>query len=302
MEFSIATNLITLPLLTHNYIESILPTLNVGSYKVKTETMKYLIDLKMLYEVDTGIIMIHGEEESSLRLSNQASRLLYELIINNGRILERDYLIKKVWEDHGFSGSSVSLNVAISEIRKAFRNLGRDPGLIKTIRGKGFSLAAHIEHHTIRPPVSQPPTESPAPFLSETSDKIYPNKEKGIVLLPVMLLVILIVATCAFLLIDRKVQAFDRLDISDIHMVGKEHQCTIYLVDKNMYEPASFYLKRIKQELHNWSVDCNSQPADVYFSQFNKSQYQNYFIGVCYTPQDAEKYSNCLSLKTLTGS
>lgn len=264
--------------------------------------MKYLIDLKMLYEVDTGIIMIHGEEESSLRLSNQASRLLYELIINNGRILERDDLIKKVWEDHGFSGSSVSLNVAISEIRKAFRNLGRDPGLIKTVRGKGFSLAAHIEHHTIRPPVSRPPAESPAPYLQEASDNIYPNKEKGIVLLPVTLLVVLIIAAAAFLFIELKGQAFDRLDISDIHMIGKERQCTIYLVDKNMYEPASFYLKRIKQEMHSWRVDCDSQPADIYFSQFNKSQYQNYFLGVCYAPQDAAKYSNCLSLKTLTGS
>lgn len=118
--------------------------------------MKYLIDLAMLYEVDSGVIMINGEEESSIKLSNQAARLLYELIINNGKTLDRDDLIKKVWEDRGFSGSSVSLNVAISEIRKAFRSLGRDPLLIKTIRGKGFSLAAHIEHHTVRPPVSAP--------------------------------------------------------------------------------------------------------------------------------------------------
>ncbi len=51
--------------------------------------MKYLIDLTMLYEVDTGMIMINGEEESSIKLSNQAGRLLYELIINNGKTLDR---------------------------------------------------------------------------------------------------------------------------------------------------------------------------------------------------------------------
>jgi DNA-binding winged helix-turn-helix (wHTH) protein len=129
--------------------------------------MKYLIDLAMLYEVDTGMIMINGEEESSIKLSNQAARLLYELIINNGKTLDRDELIKKVWEERGFSGSSVSLNVAISEIRKAFRTLGRDPLLIKTIRGKGFSLAAHIEHHTVRPPVVQSVTEYTASEESE---------------------------------------------------------------------------------------------------------------------------------------
>lgn len=64
--------------------------------------MKYLIDLAMLYEVDSGVIMINGEEESSIKLSNQAARLLYELIINNGKTLDRDDLIKKVWEDRGF--------------------------------------------------------------------------------------------------------------------------------------------------------------------------------------------------------
>lgn len=66
--------------------------------------MKYLIDLTMLYEVDTGMIMINGEEESSIKLSNQAGRLLYELIINNGKTLDRDDLIKKVWEDQRRSG------------------------------------------------------------------------------------------------------------------------------------------------------------------------------------------------------
>lgn len=51
--------------------------------------MKYLIDLTMLYEVDTGMIMINGEEESSIKLSNRAGRLLYELIINNGKTRQR---------------------------------------------------------------------------------------------------------------------------------------------------------------------------------------------------------------------
>ena len=35
--------------------------------------MKYLIDLTMLYEVDTGMIMINGEEESSIKLSKEGA-------------------------------------------------------------------------------------------------------------------------------------------------------------------------------------------------------------------------------------
>lgn len=76
--------------------------------------------------------------------------LLYEFIINNGKIFDRDDLIKKVWEDWGFFGFLVSFNVVISEIRKVFWSLGCDLLLIKIICGKGFSLVVYIEYYIVR--------------------------------------------------------------------------------------------------------------------------------------------------------
>ncbi|MGX5087727.1 winged helix-turn-helix domain-containing protein [Enterobacter sp. UPMP2052] len=270
--------------------------------------MKYLIDLAMLYEVDTGMIMVNGEEESSIKLSNQAARLLYELIINNGKTLDRDDLIKKVWEEHGFSGSSVSLNVAISEIRKAFRILGRDPMLIKTIRGKGFSLAAHIEHHTVRPPVAPPVPELPK---ADETDLLIPQRDPDppkrfhhfhtlfITLCVVMLVVI---AGIAGFLIYQTSSSADSLKESDIHLLGKVDRCTVYLVDKNMFEPRQYYFNRVKEVIASRHIDCEHQTADAYYSNFKKSQMENYFLAVCYQQDSVDDYKNCLSYRSLTGS
>lgn len=52
---------------------------------------------------------------------------------------------KKVWEEYGFSGSSISLNVAVSEIRKAFKLLGRETAPIKTTAKVGFCFTAMID-------------------------------------------------------------------------------------------------------------------------------------------------------------
>lgn len=130
--------------------------------------MPYLINIAMVYDSDASIIKIKGEEDRCVRLSGQASRLLHELIISNNHALERNYLIFKVWEQYGYPGSSISLNVAVCELRKAFRQLNGDPMIIKTLRGIGFMLSADIDHfdaeHTCqnseRPKEPQPPGDA----------------------------------------------------------------------------------------------------------------------------------------------
>ena len=267
--------------------------------------MKYLIDLAMLYEVDAGVIMINGEEESSIKLSSQAARLLYELVINNGKTLDRDDLIKKVWEDHGYTGSSVSLNVAISEIRKAFRSLGRDPLLIKTIRGKGFSLAAHIEHHTVRPPVAPAPekiaVEVPD-IATQRRDAPAPlqRRDRGFTSPVVMALVA--IAGIAALFFYQMTRVADKSKDDDIHLLGKIERCTVYLIDNNMYQPWQAYFNRAKELIARQHIDCKHQAADAYYSKFKKPQLENDFLAICYLQDSVDSYKNCISYRSLTGS
>lgn len=102
--------------------------------------MKYIIDLCVIYDANACRLQLIDNDESSIRISNPASRLLIEMLTHPNIPLKREMLIKKVWEEYGFSGSSISLNVAVSEIRKAFKLLGRETAPIKTTAKVGFAL------------------------------------------------------------------------------------------------------------------------------------------------------------------
>ncbi|MCU6664749.1 DNA-binding transcriptional activator CadC [compost metagenome] len=134
--------------------------------------MKYAINISMVYDFESGIIESNDTEEGSVRLSKQASRLLQVLIKNNNQILERNYLIAEVWEAQGCAGSSTSLSVAISEIRKAFRQLNGDPMLIQTLRKVGFVLVANVECLNAGKGVEESETSQPLqPVRLDVDDK-----------------------------------------------------------------------------------------------------------------------------------
>lgn len=107
--------------------------------------MKYIIDLCVIYDANACRLQLIDNDESSIRISNPASRLLIEMLTHPNIPLKREMLIKKVWEEYGFSGSSISLNVAVSEIRKAFKLLGRETAPIKTLAKVGFCFTAMID-------------------------------------------------------------------------------------------------------------------------------------------------------------
>lgn len=266
--------------------------------------MKYLIDLTMLYEVDTGIIMINGEAESSIRLSNQGARLLYLLIINNGHVVERDDLIMKVWEDHGFIGSSVSLNVSISEIRKAFRHLGCDPMLIKTIRGKGFCLGANVEHHTLRVSDSQKQVVEKTPlnknfFINISWHFCFQLLRQHVWRQRVFFISVFIGITTFFLLIRRDDYLYS--EGFNQHFLGKISECAVYFVGKNKVEPANDYLDRIRKMIADEHINCQFSGTDVYYSNFVKHRIEIIFLGVCYWNKESRDYKNCTSYRNMTG-
>lgn len=99
----------------------------------------------MVFSPTDNTVALLNNELHIVKLSNQASRLLLELIINHNKTLARQDLLKTVWADFGFTPSNNTLNVAISEIRKVFSSLGKDPCILITIPKIGFSLDADIE-------------------------------------------------------------------------------------------------------------------------------------------------------------
>ncbi|WP_421081956.1 winged helix-turn-helix domain-containing protein, partial [Serratia fonticola] len=86
--------------------------------------MLYIINGVIQYSPKLKELSLVQEEQNSLVLSNQASRLLMELIKNAGNDLSRDYLLKHTWEDFGLTPSNNNLYSAVSELRRAIASLG----------------------------------------------------------------------------------------------------------------------------------------------------------------------------------
>lgn len=264
--------------------------------------VKYLIDYRMLYEVDAALVLLIDEPEVNIKLSNQAGRLLYQLVINSGRELTREALIETVWENQGFTGSSVSLNVAISEIRKVFRQLGHDPGLINTIRKKGFCLNAHVEHHTVRPAARKPEVETWAEAnvgFSKPQVVTEATVRRNPAMLMLAILLVAIIAGVGLMLLSWFGNA-DTFEPTELVFLGQHEQCGLWLIgSRRDPDNPEFLLKAIDHQLSAWQIDCRKNKADVFFSSTEQIVFKNSFTGVCFRNEKDTGYRSCRSLRKL---
>ena len=110
--------------------------------------MKYIINLTLIFDPESRLLMLRNNTQLTVGLSNPATRLLSELIKNNKTELTREILLKHVWEDFGFSPSGATLSNHISELRKAFEALGMSKDILLTVPRIGFKLDAEIHPET----------------------------------------------------------------------------------------------------------------------------------------------------------
>jgi two-component system response regulator RegX3 len=82
-----------------------------------------------------------GEE---LELSRKEFDLLRLLIENAGSVVTRERLIDEVWDTNWF-GSTKTLDVHVSGLRKKLDDDPNEPGYIHTVRGVGFRFASPDE-------------------------------------------------------------------------------------------------------------------------------------------------------------
>jgi DNA-binding response OmpR family regulator len=79
-----------------------------------------------------------GEE---LDLSRKEFDLLAELVRNAGRVVTREDLMSRVWDENWF-GSTKTLDVHMGWLRKKLDDDPAEPRYIHTVRGVGFRFAA----------------------------------------------------------------------------------------------------------------------------------------------------------------
>lgn len=83
--------------------------------------------------------------EVSVLMAASTRRLLTVLISNHGNPVERDCLLKTVWDDNGMRSSNSNLNQYISILRKQLLQVGLPYNAVITIPRVGFMFSPEIE-------------------------------------------------------------------------------------------------------------------------------------------------------------
>jgi two-component system, OmpR family, response regulator RegX3 len=94
-------------------------------------------------ELDPGArrVRLRGEE---LQLSRKEFDLLAELVTHAGRVVTREDLMARVWDENWF-GSTKTLDVHIRWLRQKLGDTPESPRYLHTVRGVGFRFTAPEE-------------------------------------------------------------------------------------------------------------------------------------------------------------
>ena len=80
-------------------------------------------------------------DDQPLRLSPRLFELLLHLARNIGRVVTRDELLDKVW-GYDYGGQTRTVDVHVHWLREVLAEVGAPDGLIQTVRGVGYKMAA----------------------------------------------------------------------------------------------------------------------------------------------------------------
>ena len=101
-------------------------------------------------EVDIGARRARLNDDE-LQLSRKEFDLLAELIRNAGRVVTREQLMDRVWDENWF-GSTKTLDVHVRWLRQKLGDDPADPRFLHTVRGVGFRFTAPEELRKPPPP------------------------------------------------------------------------------------------------------------------------------------------------------
>lgn len=240
--------------------------------------MNYIIELDVFFAPEDKTLSLSNDRNNSVSLSNQANRLLLEMVISKNEVLNREDLIKRVWEDYGFTSSNNSLYVAVSEIRKAFSSLGKNPQIITTIPKVGFRFEGVVL------PVSVDQK------LTITPNEIEKNVGRSIILthkVIILTLMIMVIFSLSWL-IRTHIKNELKTDIEYKKLMYTDNLCKIYMLGHDVYG-----LNDIKNDIERELFKCEKQRVDIFYERTKSA---GLFIGACTLEQEG-KYLSCITIK-----
>jgi DNA-binding winged helix-turn-helix (wHTH) protein len=254
----------------------------------------------MIFDPSSRMLMLINNSQLTIWLSNPASRLLTELIKNNGLVLTRETLVKHVWEDYGFTPSNATLSNHISELRKAFEALGVSKDILITVPRIGFKMEARIHPERIPPKeaesAEQPelPTPESDPIVVEnvTVETLGVSSQKPLRrgMIPALSLLLVLLVTAA-------VMAWMMLrQNNQVLLIGIQDKCDIYGLDESKHESAQS--GRALMMLADAGIDCTQVDRDIYYMEVRpaNNRLKAQLLAACTKNRDTS-YKNCTSFK-----
>ncbi len=252
----------------------------------------YLIDKKIVYNIDHGEVFNLNEPEVKVKLSNPAAKCLQKLIDAEHQIVSPDELIDDIWGQKGVIVGTNTLYQHIYILRKHLCSLGCDKNIIKTTPRSGFNIPQEFTIEPFQDEVEyvkqedhqeqqQQVEEQPVLIINEL-----PKKKTGFIkkrsIYFMAMVFILIIGSSIYIY-----NAKEPLEV-DYTLIGKYQHCDIY------GEDGKLTLSYIKSRIDTHNIQCNNvENQSLYY--FVNTEIKRESIFLCDNRIDGNARSNCKS-------
>lgn len=265
----------------------------------------YIINDALFFDESAQTLSLNGEPENTLQLPCPAVRLLSELIKNNGTLLCREDILHNVWEAYGFRASNSNLNNYLSILRKQIAALDPEANIITTLPKQGVVFNAEVRLISETDDAASPctpvryeitPAEEPL-ALESVADSgrcatkpLLRNRYAQYLTLGLVLGVALLMGFWGYSFFQH--QRFSEIALIPLPAKGK---CHFYVLPGSKLAVGQEREVLTKLDV---SLDCNSQPIDVFVGYGNDANHSRHMAFVSWCLREADRrYSRCENVK-----
>lgn len=292
--------------------------------------MKYIVNNYIVFDPRKRTLSIQAESGLELLLPEPACRLLNEFIKHEGELLTREYLLKNVWEDFGFSVSDANLNNNVSVLRKSFVSLNELKPVIITTPKLGLQFTANIQaiidnnksgddeiFDTKIDNGSQLNTYCMIQKNNKLNSHLIIKNEKpdftsNLPILSYLFLTmkkynycgIYILLVIVFFFIGFVFYQTNSSQQVNPVFVYSDNQCDVYAIDGSIKKENEDFIVRARKAIKNEKINCTVSKVDVFYddnhSGENKMRGEIYLLSTCKLNKKSD-YSRCYNTRKLGG-
>lgn len=240
--------------------------------------MTYIIDDRLIFRAEDGALWLKDRYAEKIILTPIVARLLHFFLQEQGKVLSRETILYRVWEDYGLEPSNNSLNQYVSQIRKILFESGLPDNVIRTIPRFGFSFSSELLVVT----ESNEATKSDHIVYKNDGLLVGKKHDFTIQIYTVIFIILFVITPFLTEILTSKIQR-EEMKVTPVQ-IGKVDHCIVYslLMGRNSILPDTFLLAQhfIKEK----GINCRKD-NDVYFFASNgmiTQQSGRVFISSCH--------------------